>query len=248
MLEVHTVLCRAGKMDNYSYLLRDSKSNAVIVIDPSESAPIEAKLAELNWRPNYIFNTHHHFDHTDGNLPLKQKFDAKVVGNINDSERLPAFDIGLKPDETYTLPDIAPATAQNQAATTFTALDVSAHTQGHLAYYFPSAKALFTGDTLFNLCIGGLFEGTPEQMFAALQKIRTLPDDTKFYPGHEYTAGGAAEAWAYFGGNRDIAAYLEQAKQKLGQGLPAGPITLGQEKKCNPYLAAATLHEFKSLF
>ena len=249
MLQTYSVLCRAGKMDNYSYILHDDKSGITAVIDPSEPAPIITKLSALSLKPQYILNTHHHFDHTDGNLELKNLYRAQVVANINDKNRIPEFDIGIEPQKTYTLSPSAGLVSGSLADSDFTfkVIDASAHTQGHVLYYFPLAKALFTGDTLFNLCIGGLFEGSPEQMFAALQKIRTLPDDTIFYPGHEYTAGGADAAWHYFGGNQDIRNYLEKAQKHLQQGLPAGPYTLAEEKKCNPYLAAPTPAEFISL-
>lgn len=250
MLKIFTVLCRAGKMDNYSYILHDDHSGVTAVVDPSENAPIIRRLQDLNLHPQYIMNTHHHFDHTDGNLELKELYDAKVIGNINDAARIPGFDIGVEPGKSYTLTEDALLPARNMVdnAFSFTVIDVSAHTQGHILYYFPQAKALFTGDTLFNLCIGGLFEGSAEQMFAALDKIRALPDDTLFYPGHEYTFGGAQEAYQYFNGNDDIRQYLETAQTNLQKGLPAGPFTLGEEKKCNPYLAAETLEQFKNLF
>lgn len=264
MLHIEPVLCRAGKMDNYSYIVYDD-CGTTAVIDPSETAPIVARLQELNLRPQYVMNTHHHYDHTDSNLEIKELYGAKVIGNINDSARIPGFDFGIEPGKSYTIfCDTEPPkpychcedtlvrsnpsfSSQPINDFTFQVIDASAHTQGHILFYFPAAKALFTGDTLFNLCIGGLFEGTAEQMFAALQKIRALPDDTLFYPGHEYTPHSAHEAWHYFNGNDDIRRYLEQAQTKLQKGLPAGPFTLGEEKKCNPYLAATDLEEFKSL-
>ena len=248
MLNIYPILCRAGKMDNYSYILHDDKYQTTAIIDPSENAPIICKLNELGLKPQYIFNTHHHFDHTDGNLELKKLYNAKIVGNSNDSHRIPGIDIKLEPEQSYSASpqEISAPIADNDF--TFQVIDVSAHTQGHILYYFPSSKALFTGDTLFNLCIGGLFEGSPEQMFDALQKIRHLPDDTLFYPGHEYTFGGAHEAYHFCNGNEDIQQYLQKAQSRLQQGLPAGPMTLDEEKKCNPYLAATSLSEFKQLF
>lgn len=250
MLHIHTVLCRAGQMDNYSYILHDDQSGVTAVIDPSENAPIIRRLQELNLRPQYIMNTHHHFDHTDGNPELKELYGAKVIGNINDAARIPGFDIGVEPGQSYTLTQgaLLPAQKTADSAFSFTVIDVSAHTRGHILYYFPQAKTLFTGDTLFNLCIGGLFEGTAEQMFTALAKIRALPEDIRFYPGHEYTFGGAQEAYQHFNGNDDIRQYLETAQANLQKGLPAGPFTLGEEKKCNPYLAADSLEEFRKLF
>lgn len=235
-LKIYTVLCRAGSMDNYSYILIDEPTGICAVIDPSEPAPIIAELNRLNCRPEYILNTHHHFDHTDGNLELKQLYNAKVVGNQNDAARIPGFDLGIEPDGTFAL---GKSIAQ--------IIDVSAHTQNHILYYFKDDRALFTGDTLFNLCIGGLFEGTPEQMFAALQKIKALPDDTLFYPGHEYTAYGAPEARRQLPDSPKLEDYLERARQRLSRGEPVGPVTLGLEKQCNPYLRAETAADLARL-
>lgn len=236
-LQIYPVLCRAGAMDNYSYILVDKTTGTTAVIDPSEPAPIITRLEQLGRKPQYILNTHHHFDHTDGNLALKEKYGAKIVANEQDKQRIPGFDIGVEPGGTFLL---GSSIAQ--------IIDASAHTQGHILWYFPQDKALFTGDTLFNLCIGGLFEGTPEQMFSALQKIKQLPGDTLFYPGHEYTPHGAHDAFTFNNGNQDIQNYLAKAKANLGQGLPAGPFTLDEEKCCNPYLQAQNISEFKNLF
>ncbi len=170
MPEIHTVLCRAGQMDNYSYILHDKKSGITAVIDPSENAPIIRKLQELGLKLDYILNTHHHFDHTDGNLELKEMFGAKVVGNQKDARRIPGFELGVEDGQTYALDKMGLDLADKKKDSDFIfeVIDVSAHTQGHVLYYFPQDKAVFTGDTLFNLCIGGLFEGTIELMFSAL--------------------------------------------------------------------------------
>lgn len=236
MLKIHTVLCRAGTMDNYAYILTDEATGISAVIDPSEPAPIIAECQKLGITPDYILNTHHHFDHTDGNLELKALYHAQVVGNINDAARIPGFDIGVEPEKTFAL-------GQSIAQI----IDVSAHTQGHILYYFAQDKALFTGDTLFNLCVGGLFEGTVDEMYNALQKIRKLPDDVKFYPGHEYTVHAAAEAFHADPHNMDLRHYLQRADERLRQGLPVAPVTLGEEKRCNPYLKAQTLDQLKKL-
>ena len=250
MLNIKTVLCRAGTMDNYSYIIYPDDKSVCAVIDPSEALPIINALNQLNLKPQFILNTHHHFDHTDANAELKQLYNCKVVGNINDSFRIPEFDIGIVPDNFYRLSakELIPLSSSDTSPLTFQVIDVSAHTQGHILYYFPNSQVLFTGDTLFNLCIGGLFEGTPEQMFSALQKIKSLPDDTLFFPGHEYTLHGAQEAYHHLNGNQDVQNYLQKAQNRLQKGLPAGPYSLKEEKKCNPYLMAQTLNDFLNLF
>lgn len=236
MISVYPILCRKGYMDNYAYLVVDEKTLDSAVIDPSEEDVIIAKCEELNIRPKFLLCTHHHFDHVDGAKSLKQRYGAKIVCNKDDAYRIEGCDIALRPDENFCLGESVARI-----------IDVSAHTKGHVLYYFEQDKVLFTGDTLFNLCIGGLFEGTPEDMFEALNKIKNLPDDVLFYPGHEYTFGAARQAFAYNKGNADIKDYLNRARERLAHGMSVAPVALGVEKKCNPYLQAKTIEEFKLL-
>lgn len=221
-------------MDNYAYLLTDETSNISAVIDPSETAPIIETCQKLNIKPEFILNTHHHFDHTDSNLELKQLYHARIVGSAADSNRIPGIDIGIKDGETFNL-------GESQAQI----ISADGHTIGHILWYFAKDKALFTGDVLFNLCIGGIFEGTLEQMWTSLQKIKELPDDVMFYPGHEYTLYGARDALRISNNAPEVIKYLEQAQKNIAQGLPAGPFSLKEEKICNPYLSAQSLNELK---
>ncbi len=236
MLNIIPVLCRPQTMDNYAYIITDKATQISAVIDPSEATPVINKCQELNISPKFVINTHHHFDHTDGNEAVAAKFNAKIVCNQADSHRIDNAEIFLTPNNFFEL-------GESKALI----IDASAHTQGHILIYFPDDKVLFTGDTLFNLCIGGLFEGTPEQMFEVLSKIKSLPDETSFYPGHEYTLGCAQFAYNYNHGNQDIKSYLTKAQKRLAQNLPVAPVTLGEEKLCNPYLEASSLDEFKRL-
>ena len=236
MLKIDYVLCRPNIMDNYSYIITDNATKISAIIDPSEAAPIIKKCDELKIKPQYILNTHHHFDHTDGHIELAQKYNAKIVCNETDKHRIDGAEIFIKDGDIFAL-------GESNAKI----IDVSAHTKGHILYYFEKDKSLFTGDTLFNLCIGGLFEGSAEQMFTALTKIKSLPDDTNFYPGHEYTFPAANFAYRYNQGNEDISRYLTKAKSNLEKLGHVFPITLGEEKLCNPYLQASSLEEFKNL-
>ncbi len=236
MIDVKTVLCRPGRMDNYSYLITDKETGQSAVLDPSETEPLITACKKYNISPKYIFNTHHHFDHTDGNLELKKLFNAQVVACSSDASRIPGFDIGVSENNNFML-------GQSRAEI----IRVDGHTIGHILWYFPEDKILFTGDMLFNLCIGGLFEGTPEQMWHSLQKIKKLPDDVKFYPGHEYTLHGASDA-LFFSSNSPAAnAYIKNAQTKLQNGLPVAPTELKVEKECNPYLKAGNFDEFFNL-
>ena len=155
--------------DNYAYLIRDGALCAVV--DPSEPEPVKRALAAKGWTLTHILNTHHHFDHTGGNLPLKDEFGAEVVGPGNDRARIPGIDVGVGEDAPWRFGDHA-----------VRILEIPAHTRGHIAFVFDGAA--FTGDTLFAMGCGRLFEGTPEMMWDSLSKLMRIPDDTKIYCGH----------------------------------------------------------------
>lgn len=233
MIKIFPILCRAGTMDNYAYLLTDEKSQISAIIDPSEVAPIQKFCETQNIKPKYVLNTHHHFDHTDGNLALKNLYNVQIVGHSKDAHRIPGIDICLQEGDYFQL-------GESQAQI----ISVDGHTIGHILYYFANSQTLFTGDMLFNLCIGGIFEGTAEQMWQSIQKIKALPEETRFYPGHEYTRYGANEALYFSQNSEEVKKYLEQAQTHLQQGLPTGPYTLKEEKQCNPYLTATDFNEF----
>lgn len=237
MIKIHTVLCREGTMDNYAYILIDEATGISAILDPSEAAPIIKKCSELAVTPAYILNTHHHFDHTEGNLELKERYGAQIVGAAKDAHRIPGIDITVEDGGNFKLGD---SKAEIIA--------VPGHTTGHILWYFPDSKAVFTGDMLFNLCIGGLFEGSPQQMWKSVLIIKNLPDDTLFYPGHEYTAQGASFAKYNSPDNPELDKYIALAQQKLAAGQPVCPLPLKLEKQCNPYLRARTPEEFLQLF
>ncbi len=232
MLKVVPILCRPCEMDNYAYLLIDEKENVSAIVDASEALPVINECERQKVIPNFLLVTHHHFDHVEGNILLKQKYGAKIVGAKADEKRIEGLDIGLKDGDSFFVGD---AEAKIIAA--------DGHTLGHILWYFEKDKILFTGDTLFNLCIGGLFEGTPLQMWQTLQKIKQLPDDVIFYPGHEYTIYGLKNLQGEEG-----AKYREKAISRLHKGEPVAPISLGEEKQCNPYLKANTFEEFLLMF
>ena len=162
--------------DNYSYLIIDETNNLACVVDPSEARPIIDYLKNKNINLKYILNTHHHFDHVGGNEELKKKYNAIVVGYKHDSERIPEIDILLEDNEIWKRDNFVAKI-----------IHVPGHTKGHICFNFYKEKLLFTGDTLFSLGCGKIFEGTYEQMFNSLKKIKALPLDTKIFCGHEYT-------------------------------------------------------------
>ncbi len=205
--------------DNYAYLI--TADGLCAVVDPSEIAPVEAALAGR--RLTHILNTHHHWDHSGGNRDLKQKFAAEVVGPEKDRTRIPAIDVGV--DE---------ATGWRFGSHKVRVLEVPAHTRGAIAFVI--GKAVFTGDTMFAMGCGRLFEGTPEMMVASLSKIAALPDDTAVYCGHEYTLSNARFAVTLEPGNSALQQRMRQVEAARAEDRPTVPSTIGLEKQTNPFL------------
>jgi hydroxyacylglutathione hydrolase len=213
--------------DNYVYLLHDEASGATGVVDPSVAEPVLAKLAETSWRLTHILNTHHHPDHTGGNLEIKRATGAVIVGPRADRDRIPGIDVAVADGERYTL--------GTEAAEVF---DVPGHTRGHIAYWFKDSRALFCGDTLFLMGCGRLFEGTPEQMWRSLGKLRRLPGETRVYCGHEYTQANARFALTVDPENAALVARARRVDELRAQGKSTVPGTMEEEVATNPFLRA----------
>lgn len=213
--------------DNYVYLLRDEATGACAVVDPSVAAPVRAALDRLGWTLTHILNTHHHHDHTGGNLELKIATGCTIVGHARDAARIPGIDVGVADGGVVAL-----GTARARI------IDVSGHTVGHIAYWFPEESALFCGDTLFSLGCGRLFEGTPSQMWASLTRLRQLPPETRVYCGHEYTESNARFALQIDPDNPSLRRRAEEVRQLRANGLPTVPSLLGEEQAANPFLRA----------
>ena len=147
--------------DNYAYIINDNNSKIVGVVDPSEASPIISFLNKKNLKLSYILNTHHHFDHIGGNTELKKLYNAKVVGFDGDKHRIPGIDITLKDNEKWTF--------GNSQVKIF---HIPGHTLGHICFFFEKEKVAFTGDTLFSLGCGRIFEGNHNQMLQSLNKIK----------------------------------------------------------------------------
>ncbi len=223
-LQIEHVLCLN---DNYVWLLREPASGAVAAVDPSEAGPVRRRLDELGWRLTHILNTHHHGDHTGGNLELKQMTGCTIVGPRADRERIPGIDVAVGEGETYRF--------GNESAHVF---DVPGHTRGHIAFWFPDSDALFCGDTLFAIGCGRLFEGTPSQMWNSLTKLRGLPPTTRVYCAHEYTQSNARFALAIDPDNAALKTRAARVDALRAKGLPTVPATLAEECRTNPFLRA----------
>jgi hydroxyacylglutathione hydrolase len=215
--------------DNYAYLITDAVQGLCAVVDPSEAGPVREKLAGSGRRLTHILNTHHHPDHVGGNQELKAEFGAVVVGPEKDRARIPSLDIGVDENAPWQF-----------GSKTVNVLEIPAHTRGHIAFAFLEDKAVFTGDTLFAMGCGRLFEGTPAMMWAAMQKLMTLPDDTRVYCGHEYTLSNGRFALAMEPGNTDLQARMREVEELRAKGLPTIPTTIGLEKRTNPFMRPAS--------
>jgi len=221
--------------DNYSYIIIDNNNNACVV-DPSESDPVIKYLEENKINLKFILNTHHHYDHVGGNKELKKKYNAKVLGYINDKERIPEIDIFLKNKEIW-----------NTDSFKFQIFHIPGHTSGHICYYFIDEKFLFTGDTLFSLGCGRIFEGTYEQMFSSLQLFKSFPKDTKIFCGHEYTLKNSEFCKKYDPKNKKLDNRILEIKNVLSKGLPTIPTTIEDELDCNIFLRSGDLETFSKL-
>ena len=211
--------------DNYAYIINDNEHNIVGVVDPSESKPILTFLRKKNLKLNYILNTHHHFDHIGGNLEIKKIYNAKVVGFEGDKHRIPGIDITLKDNEKW-----------NFGNTLVKILHIPGHTLGHICFFFEKEKIAFTGDTLFSLGCGKIFEGDHKQMLKSLNKIKKLPKDTMIYCGHEYTYKNAEFCMKYDIDNPDLKKKFEEIKKLRSKNLPTIPSRLEDELKSNIFL------------
>jgi hydroxyacylglutathione hydrolase len=210
--------------DNYSYLIFEKETNTVSIVDPSEFNSCD-RIVQKYKKLDYILNTHHHFDHVDGNLKLKKKYNSKVLGFDKDKERIPGIDIKLKDNQKFKIGDLE-----------FKVIFVPGHTNGHISFYFEKEKILFSGDTLFSLGCGKVFEGTHKDMFNSLNKLKSLSPDTKIYCGHEYTKKNYDFCIKYDPENSFLKEKAKLINSKLKDNLPTVPSNLTDELKTNVFL------------
>lgn len=224
-LTVHQFPCLS---DNYGFLVRDEGSGKVATIDTPDAKAILSELGELGWSLDMILNTHWHPDHAGGNEALKTATGAEIVGPT-EVTRIAPLDRPLVDGDVVMLGE-----------TRFDVIDTGGHTLGHISYYDADDAIAFVGDTLFALGCGRLFEGTAEQMWASLQRLAALPDATRVYCAHEYTASNARFALSVDrSAAMDARASAVFAARERGQ--PTVPTTIGAEKATNPFLRAPLL-------
>ena len=232
-MKIHIIPCL---QDNYSYIIHDQSNNYACVIDPSEAGPIINFVKKNNLKLRYILNTHHHYDHVGGNERLKKEFGSKIIGFKGDKHRIPLIDIELEDQEIWT--------SDNFEAKIF---HIPGHTSGHICFHFYKNNFLFTGDTLFSLGCGRIFEGTYNEMFNSLKVIKNLPEDTLIYCGHEYTKKNAEFCLKYDPNNNELIEKIAQIKKSISKGNPTIPSTLREEITCNIFLKAKDVEMFSKL-
>ena len=226
-----TVIPLPALQDNYIWLIRDDRH--AVVVDPGDATPVLDYLAREQLQLTAILNTHHHHDHVGGNAGLLSRFTVPVYGPAK--ERIPTMTHPLVEGDSVELPELS---------LSFEVLDIGGHTAGHIGYY--GANSLFCGDTLFGCGCGRLFEGTPQQMLASLQKLANLPDITNVFCGHEYTLANIRFAKTVTPGNAELLAREEKDTQARAANLPTLPSTMKLEKDTNPFLRCATLEVVKA--
>ena len=211
--------------DNYIYIAHDAGGGATAVVDPAEAGPVIAALERRGLELTHILNTPHHFDQIGGNAELVECYGVPVIGPRADSARIPGLDIEVGEGDSCTV--------GRETARVF---DVPGHTSGHIAFWFEKSRALFCGDTLFALGCGRMFEGTPELFWSSLGKLRTLPNETRVYCGHEYTQSNARFALSLDPDNEALKAACQRVDDLRARGERTVPSELGEEKLANPFL------------
>lgn len=224
-ITVHQFPCLA---DNYGFLVRDEASGLAACVDTPEAGPILAELEKLGWRLALILNTHWHKDHAGGNAEIKAATGAEIVAPA-EVRKTSEIDREVRGGDRVQLGE-----------TVFEVLETGGHTLGHIAYFDAASRTAFVGDTLFALGCGRMFEGDPVQMWSSLQRLAALPEDTKVYCAHEYTAANARFALSVDQGPA-LKARAEAVFAARERGEPTVPTTIGAEKATNPFLRAPLL-------
>ncbi|KAG6537553.1 hypothetical protein ZIOFF_002647 [Zingiber officinale] len=239
-LQIELVPCL---QDNYAYLLHDVDTGTVGVVDPSEAVPVINALKRRNQNLTYILNTHHHFDHTGGNLELKSRYGAKVIGSAKDRNRIPGIDISLHDGETWMF-----------GGHEVLVLDTPGHTTGHI--YVGDVELYLQGIPCLAYRVANFLKEIQisisllfllMQMLSSLHKITSLPDETIVYCGHEYTQSNSKFALSIEPNNEALQEYAAHVAQLRSKRLPTIPTTIRREKECNPFLRTSSLEIRKNL-
>jgi hydroxyacylglutathione hydrolase len=221
-LTFHQFICRS---DNYGLLLHDHKSGATAAIDAPDAAEIERQLDARGWKLTHILTTHHHGDHVEGNLPLKQRYGCNITGPKDEAAKILGIDQVVSGGDRF-----------SWDGREVLVMDCPGHTLGHVAYYMPAEEAVFAGDTLFSLGCGRVFEGSMEQMHRSVTQFALLPPTTQLFCGHEYTQSNARFALSVEPGNTDLVNRVAEVDRLRAETKMTCPSTIGIEKATNPFL------------
>jgi len=211
--------------DNYGVLVHAPATGETLSIDAPEAGALKTALAARNWRLTHIFVTHHHTDHTQGILALKDAYGCAVTGPAGEADRIPGID--------HSVSEKSPLGFAGRNARV---LETPGHTLGHIVYHFPDEALVFTGDALFALGCGRIFEGDAEGMWRGIEKIMSLPPETSIYCGHEYTLANARFAKTVEPENALLVERTERIEALRAANKPTLPATLGEELATNPFL------------
>lgn len=220
--------------DNYAYILH--KGEHAAVIDPGQPEPLIYQLDNLDLTPNMIINTHHHSDHIAGNKALMDKYGARLVAPDKETARIPGINKTVKEGSIIEFAD-----------ETIEVIETPGHTNGHVCYHLPQSKIVFAGDLIFAMGCGRAFEGTAEELYTSIEKIKALPPETEIYCGHEYTLSNAEFCLSIDPDNADLVARHKEVKQYRDNNLPTIPTTLEKEMQTNAFLRAKSVEEFADI-
>jgi hydroxyacylglutathione hydrolase len=218
--------------DNYAWLIHDADAGETVAVDPGEAAPVIAAAAARGWRIDQVWTTHWHPDHVGGNDALKAA-GARITGPAAEAAKIPTLDVLVGEGDSVRIGDHVAGV-----------MTVPGHTAGHIAFHLADDGAIFTGDTLFAMGCGRLFEGSAAEMFANMQRYATLPDDTAVYCGHEYTQSNGRYALVAEPDNSAIVERMAAVDAARSRGEATVPTTIGAERATNPFLRAETVEDF----
>ena len=216
-----------AREDNYGYLAHDTATGRTAAIDAPEAGPIKMALARRGWTLSDIFITHHHLDHVEAIPELKAEYSPRVVGPRAEADKIAGLDELVEAGDTVSLGE-----------TVFQVYAAPGHTLGHIVFHDAAGGHLFSGDALFSLGVGRMFEGTPGPMWEGVRALRDLPPETLVYCGHEYTASNARFALSIDPDNPALQARAAEVTRLRDAGLSTIPSRLGDERLANPFLRA----------